>query len=208
MTTRTLKGRSLAEGFDYKAFLENSKLNFLEIGCFDGFNLGTYAPQYPDRVFYGIDPFISDGHVGPEGRLLTEQRDNLKHNIEGLENVKFFEMTSKEFYTNAGPLGPMNIGAVFIDGAHVLEHIKADVDLALALFMMNENEQGVVAFHDLRIRDVQEGIAYLQQRAKEAGMTLEPWPHGMGIEKHYEFPATNGCFLLKCWEKPEGSSLR
>lgn len=197
MTTRTLKGRSLADGFDLQAFVTHSPLNFLEIGCFDGHNLGKFAEMFPDRVFYGIDPFVSDGHVGPEGRELTEQRENLKHNIEGLANVKFFEMTSKRFAEESGDHSSKNIGAVFIDGAHILEHIKVDVDLSLSLFSQNENKSGVVGFHDLRLQDVQEGIEYLREQAKAKNLACVPWSYAGGIEQYHGHAATNGCFMVR-----------
>src|SRR4029077_3426932 len=76
--------------------------NYLEIGVYDGDALKEFATRWPKKMFYGIDPFISDGdttghHGVPIGERTESQRESAHGNFKGLSNIVFFETTSKLF---------------------------------------------------------------------------------------------------------------
>jgi len=164
-------GQSLAVGVDLHSFVERSSGNYLEIGCFDGYNLASLASKFPDRKIFGIDPFISDGHLGNElsiGSSLTDQRHNLYRNIENFENISFFEMTSEDFIKNhSSRLNEMNISSIFVDGAHIYDFVVIDCDLAIQCIMNNEKKLGEVIFHDLHVDDVNRAIEYFKSSCVE-----------------------------------------
>ena len=56
-------GKSLAPEVRLDNWLSNSEFNYLEIGCFDGYNLAVLAEKFPNKTIYGIDPFINDGNI-------------------------------------------------------------------------------------------------------------------------------------------------
>ena len=64
-----MKGRSLTRCNRVRKILKKySEIpgNYLEIGCYDGVNLCEVAEDNPERICYGLDPFISDGNTGQE----------------------------------------------------------------------------------------------------------------------------------------------
>lgn len=164
-----LNGESLATGVNLTQLVKKTKNNFLEIGCYHGYNLAFLSKLYPNKKIYGTDPFISDGHVeGEPGYKLTKQKENLYSNIKNCENVSFYEMSSEEFLkTQINNLATMNISAVFIDGAHVLKHILIDIELAFECIKSNSSGTGDIIFHDLHIKDVLEGIEFFKQKCEE-----------------------------------------
>lgn len=179
-------GNSLAIGIDLKKLLENTKFNYLEIGCYDGWNLGSLGQTFPEKTIFGIDPFISDGHVpGQIGSTLSTQKQNLYKNIENLSNVSFHEVTSEQFF-KAPPFTfeEMNISCVFVDGAHIYDVVKIDSDLALKCILSNQTKSGEIVFHDLHIVDVVEAIMYFKRQCKELNVSLTQFAPG-----HYKVVA-------------------
>ena len=158
-------GKSLAVGVDLSQLLSKSKYNYLEIGCYDGINLATLSKNFADKKIYGVDPFISDGHVKSD---LGEQKNNLYKNIENCPNIVFFEKTNEQFFEEEkGNFKNMNISSIFIDGAHILKYIKIDVDIALECIKNNQDLSGYIVFHDMHIPDVLQGIEYFRKRCEE-----------------------------------------
>lgn len=131
--------------------------NYLEIGIYDGEVIGTLAKQFPDKHFYGVDPFIEDGHTSQhngieKGMPMTEQRRNAHRNLDPLANVTLIESTSVAFsdYALKRPVGDGNISAILIDGSH--HYPDADNDLRLAMrFLVNG---GVIYVDDLETEGV------------------------------------------------------
>src|SRR5216117_1597810 len=78
--------------------------NYLEIGVFEGFMLRELALRFPNKMFFGVDPFIEDGYtIGhtastqSKGDLMPEQEQATERNISELPNVKLFKQTSRSF---------------------------------------------------------------------------------------------------------------
>ena len=56
-------GRTLSKDVNWDVLLD-SKHNYLEIGCFDGYNLPIIASRFKDKHVYGVDPFLNEGDLG------------------------------------------------------------------------------------------------------------------------------------------------
>lgn len=167
---KNLKGISLnVAGVNLNKLISMSEFNYLEIGCFDGFNLATLADSFSERKIFGIDPFISDQHLGmPISTRLSLQKENLYHNISFYKNIFFFETTTEEFQkNNFDKLKEYNISSIFIDGNHNIDFIKIDVDLSLECIKNNASKSGAIAFDDLHISDVLEGIQYFKNKCNQ-----------------------------------------
>lgn len=97
--------------------------------------LRELAKRFPDKMFFGVDPFIEDGNTtGHNGGVLkgevTHEQKRLAHiNCDDVSNVKLFEQTSRSFFVehHDGELLKMNVSAVFIDGDHSYEESKNDM---------------------------------------------------------------------------------
>ena len=153
--------------------------NFLEIGCLNGHHIYKVSKKFPDKIIYGIDPFISDGHVGiPENTPLIEQKINLYKNIDGISNIKFFEMTTENFVTQQQHnLADMNISFIVIDGAHIFDFIKIDIDLAVSCITSNKWNAGTIVMDDIHISDVVLANEYFLSLCKTNNIQLSNFRH-------------------------------
>lgn len=142
--------------------------NYLEIGVYDGRLIATLSERFPDRQFYGIDPFIEDGNTSahnggiPKGQPLTQQRANAIANLEERSNAKLFVTTSVEFnqqITDAA-LDEMDISAVLIDGSHHYDDAANDFRLAMRCLKRG----GIIFVDDLAIDDVLKACAEFAMR--------------------------------------------
>lgn len=139
--------------------------NHLEIGVFEGVMLKEFSGRFPNKTFYGIDPFIEDGHTtGHNGGVLKgesthEQRRIAHENLDNLPNVKLFDQTSRSFFEDHTDeeLRNMNVSSVLIDGDHSYEEAKNDM-----LNSMRFNPE-VIFIDDLGLLDV-------KRAADECGM--------------------------------------
>ena len=146
----------------YKVLLEqlpNWPGNYLEIGVYQGDMLRDFALRWPDKTFYGIDPFISDfgtvGHTGvPEGERMEVQREKAKENFMDVPNIIFFEQTSESFsFQNTDEeLVKMGVSVVYVDGAHSYEHTLNDLYLSERLIPGN----GLIYIDDWDLPEVLE----------------------------------------------------
>lgn len=173
-------GQSLAIGIDLNSLVTATKFNYLEIGCYDGWNIGSLGRIFPNKRIFGIDPFISDGHVpGQICSALSQQKINLYKNIEGLSNVSFYELTSEQFFKeHQSSFQDMNISCVFVDGAHIYDIVKLDSDLALKCIMSNQTTSGEIVFHDLHIPDVVKAIDYFKEKCKRLNAKIAQFAPG------------------------------
>jgi len=113
--------------------------NYLEIGVFEGYSLKELAKAYPNKMIYGVDPFIEDGHTTghngvPKGEPTVAQREATYRNIKELENVRFFEEKSSvwgDITNSPKAVNFMNISAVLVDGDHSYEECANDLRIAL-----------------------------------------------------------------------------
>jgi predicted O-methyltransferase YrrM len=134
-------------------FLGKLPGNYLEIGVFNGVCTAQLGRNFESKIIYAIDPFIEDGytlgasHVA-QGQSMPNQRDACHKNIDGLENVVLFEMTSKEFadILTDEMISDMDISWVTIDGSHHYDDVTVDYKLAMRLI---GSRQGVIVFDDM-----------------------------------------------------------
>jgi hypothetical protein len=116
----------------------------LEIGVFEGYMLRELAKLYPNKMFYGIDPFIEDGNtLGHQinrvgvGEFMSDQCAIAHGNVEGIPNIKLFQETSRAWgdrHTD-DELAELGVTTVFVDGNH--SHKEAYNDLQLSLRLLD-----------------------------------------------------------------------
>lgn len=130
--------------------------NYLEIGVYDGDMLKDFAERWPDKTFYGIDPFISDkdttGHHGvPIGERMESQRESALANFNGVSNIVFFEVRSQVFMEtmNQETLDAMEVSIVYVDGNHSYSDTLNDLWLAARLIT-----KGLIYIDDYDLPDV------------------------------------------------------
>jgi len=159
-------------GFEYfRQRLADSPYNYLEIGVFNGDSIAALAQGYPNKIIYGIDPFVEDGctthttHV-QQGQPMPTQRANTYQNIQGLNNVVMHEMTTKQFAQQLtdSDIERMQVAWVLIDGSHHLDDVMIDVDLAVRLI---GPRVGGIVFDDLNMPDVDCARQYFINRYHE-----------------------------------------
>ena len=134
-------------------FLLQNGGNYLEIGCFDGVTLSGIAERVQNSICFGVDPFISDGHLGPAlgiNNFLENQKNNLYQNISDHQNISFFEMTTENFLKTQD-VESMNISVVFIDGAHIFDFVMIDIEAAIKCI---GKKSGLIVIDDQHISDV------------------------------------------------------
>jgi len=131
--------------------------NYLEIGVFEGDMLRDFAERWPNKMFYGIDPFLSDcdtiGHTGvPIGERLERQRACAHENFKDRPNIKFFEQTSKDFLDQKSneELASMCIQVVYVDGSHT--YLDTFTDLCLSAKLIKN--EGLIYVDDINLPEV------------------------------------------------------
>lgn len=145
-----------------RSYLEDNGGDYLEIGCYNGVLISKLAIKFPDKQMFAIDPFIADGWTGEErGSHLNEVERIFLQNITGLDNIKHFKGTTKQFCDEGKFDHLQNVVCVFIDGSHHYEDIIVDVDL---LDRIINNHVKQVVFDDLHIRDVNKAIQYFKDK--------------------------------------------
>jgi hypothetical protein len=138
--------------------LQNFPGNHLDIGVFDGDGIAELASAYPNKIIYGVDPFIEDGHtVGltgvNKGEDMISQEEKTKNRLLAYQNAFLNVMTSKEFLEliTHEQIEIMNINSVFIDGSHWYDDVLIDMQLAVKLIGKNK---GIITFDDLNKDEV------------------------------------------------------
>jgi hypothetical protein len=146
-------------GFElFSMALARTGANYLEIGVFNGDSISKLATWYPHKIIYGIDPFIEDGYTSHEtgaeqGQHIGQQEENTLKNINGLENIVLFKMTSKEFVEilTDEMVKVMEVSHVLIDGSHHYEDVVTDAELAVRLL---DGKPGIIVFDDANLPGV------------------------------------------------------
>ena len=145
--------------------LKNYEGGYLEIGVFDGDGIASLAKEYPDKKFYGIDPFIDDGnttfHTGCyKGEKITKVRDQALSAISKFKNIKIFECKSVDFKIQP----ELNIRFVLVDGDH--SFINAFMDGVIAMELIGDKE-GFILFDDYQVPEVQKAVLFFKQLFKD-----------------------------------------
>ena len=146
-------------GFElFQLALSRNSYNYLEIGVYNGDSIAKLAKMHPNRTIYAVDPFIEDGYTSHDtgvdrGEYMSQQETNTRQNIEGLDNVVLFKMTSQEFseMLTDEMVKLMNIGHVLIDGSHHYKDVVIDYELSTRLF---DSRQGIAVFDDANLPGV------------------------------------------------------
>lgn len=153
-------------GFQYfREHLDEFPGNYLEIGVFEGVMLRELATTFPNKMFYGIDPFIEDGHTTghnggyPRGETTVNQMRLAHENVDNLPNVKLFQQTSRSFFDEKGgvELWDMDVSFVFIDGDHSYEEARNDLFNSVRLLPRG----GVMVVDDDELPSVKQAIGEL-----------------------------------------------
>jgi hypothetical protein len=138
--------------------LASSTYNYLEIGVFNGDSIAGLAKIHPNKIVFGVDPFIEDGCTTEhtqvsENETMTTQRENTYANTNGLENIVLFEMLSSDFANMLTDemIADMNVAWVLIDGSHYYPDVINDVHMSMRL--IGDREGGIV-FDDLNLEGV------------------------------------------------------
>jgi hypothetical protein len=143
-------------------FLRNEikrfKGNYLEIGIFDGDLVSSLARENPNKNFYGIDPFIEDGHTSGitkvlKGNTIVSQKQVALSKLDELSNLKYYVETSLEFLNKLTDekCSELNVDIVLIDGSHWYNDVIIDSEIALKLI---KNKKGIIIFDDLHVPEV------------------------------------------------------
>jgi hypothetical protein len=146
----------------FREHLDDLPGNYLEIGVFEGVMLRELATLFPNKMFYGIDPFIEDGNTSGhnggygKGEVTLKQMWLAHENLDNLPNVKLFEQTSRSFFAERShhDLQNMGVTSVFVDGNHSYEEARNDIFNSLRLL----KDGGVILIDDAGLPDVKKAI--------------------------------------------------
>lgn len=154
------RGSRLGSGFNKPilSWLSDHPGDYLEIGCYWGVFFSEVAEYNPQHTAYAIDPHIADGHTGEKrGSNLSHIKEDFLHNISGLDNVVFWDTTTKKCLELKKYNDIKNLSCVLIDGSHHYRDIVVDVDFVANI---KHTQEVMVVFDDLHILDVAKSIDY------------------------------------------------
>lgn len=177
-----LKGEALSTAFHdpVREFLNTYPGNYLEIGVYQGHFLATLCGEYPDKYFFGIDPFISDGCVpGEKGSAIPEVEEIALHNILQTANGNLIKSTTENFLKSdivESVLG--RVSCILIDGSHHYEDIVHDLELVLKI---SNNLKKAVFFDDTLVEDVAKAKLELIKKLEHRITRVSEFPSGYGI---------------------------
>lgn len=148
--------------------LERFPGNYLEIGLFNGIGFVEVARAFPNKICYGVDPFIEDGNtIGGSrkntGERITDQFETVHERIKGYNNIRLHITTSHEFKDSLSKekIAEYNISCVLIDGNHHYEYVVNDYELAMLTI---GDKPGIIIFDDLKIDDVQRAVNEFKEK--------------------------------------------
>jgi hypothetical protein len=181
---KTISGTGTAIGsedlyFGITNLLSKCSGNYLEIGCYEGVGIAGVA-EFCDEIakinkkVYGIDPFLGDefvswddhvelrknlkeGEEAPMFLPLTEQKENLYHNISPHDSITFYETTTEDFMKSKtdAEIEEMNISVCLVDGSHHYDYVVIDWHLALKAI---GDKSGFIFFDDTHEPGVESAI--------------------------------------------------
>lgn len=152
------KGIQLSYGFidTIKDWFVHNEGDYLEIGCYYGVFFSEMAETHPQIKVYGIDPHISDAYnVSDKETLQKEVKSYFAHNIEGLDNVVFWNTKTENCLSDEYVDQLSNVSCILVDGSHIFEDILADIML---IKKIKSRHKILVIFDDRQIQDVLDSI--------------------------------------------------
>jgi Methyltransferase domain len=159
-------------GFNFfRQSLHEFNGNHVEIGIFKGDGIRSIADCFPEKMMYGIDPFIEDGHTCDITKVVKGgNMDNVKTEamsyIDGRENIHLFEMTSADFadMLTDENIQQLDVTSVLIDGSHWYNDVVIDGDLAVRLIA---DKKGVIVFDDTEQPGVGQALEEFKVKYKD-----------------------------------------
>lgn len=152
--------------------LISTKCNHLEIGVYHATSLKKLSVLHPNKKFYGIDPFIEDGHTSHEskvdkGKHLGLVREEAYRDLDAFPNVKIYEMTTSNFLRDeldSKKIDELNVGSILIDGSHHYEDVVLDCQIAMRLI---GSKRGYIFFDDIHYEGVIQAIEEFEKEYKD-----------------------------------------
>ena len=177
-----LKGRSLSNAFHdpIREFLNTHPGNYLEVGVYYGHFITALCSEYQDKLFYGIDPFISDGCVpGDRGSAIPEIEEIATYNILQASNGTLIKSTTQEFLKSDTVENTLQkVSCILIDGSHHYEDIVYDLELVLRV---SNNLKKAVFFDDMLVEDVSKGARELISKLGNRASRVTEFANGYGV---------------------------
>lgn len=177
-----LKGYALSNSFHQPVieYLCTHPGSYLEIGMYYGHFFTRVCNLFPDRPFYGVDPFISDGCTrDPQGTVMDDIEEIARYNVSQTKNGSIYKGTTKEFLEREDAKEILKtVSCVLIDGSHHYEDIVYDLNLVQTI----ENDyEKLVLFDDITAPDVERAIQDMAQRLSGRITRTINHPHYVGI---------------------------
>lgn len=127
---------------------------------FDGEGIAMLAGMFPQRKFFGIDPFIEDGYTShvsgvAAGGALSQMERLARNHVRPHPNVELMVITASDFEKSLDQrrIDAISAGVVFVDG----DHHKCREDLSLARRLI-VHPHGIIAVDDLHVPDVRKSV--------------------------------------------------
>jgi len=136
--------------------------NYLEIGSYYGVFISELAEEFPNNLFYSIEPFITDAYaVEDKETLRNEVMDYYLFNTINFPNIHHFNLTTENCLKEKIYNKINDVSCILLDGSHYYKDICIDIDF-VNVIVNNNNREIMVVFDDLHVEDVINAIEYFE----------------------------------------------
>lgn len=165
---KTLKGEAQSRCTElFSEYLKRDDKNYLEIGIFDGVFFATLADMFPDKMFFGVDPFYPDARnreIGATPERFELSKEYAMYNCEGVSNIQLFPQTSQDFFEEHKSLiGELNLSFIYVDGSHMREAVLIDAEKSFQFL----SEHGYIVFDDTQEVGVYAAVKWFENKYKD-----------------------------------------
>lgn len=156
------KGQQLTNIFNdtIRDWLKLNGGDYLEIGSYYGVFMSELAEEFPNSIFYSIEPFVTNAYATEDKeKLQKEVKEYFIHNTESFKNITHWELTTKECLEKEYNKFLYDVSCVLVDGSHHYENICIDIN-----FINNicTDREIMVIFDDLHVEDVLLAIKHFE----------------------------------------------
>ena len=149
----------------------------VELGTHYGTSFWSFCQAVKDQKFEtelsAIDTWKGEKHAGFYGEEVFETVKKVKNNLFSEQKInlirKTFDEAFYEFENNS-------IDLLHIDGLHTYEAVKHDFEN----WLLKLNQNGVILFHDIKVRENDFGVYKFWEELKEKYVTMEFF-HSFGL---------------------------